>query len=197
MNPSRREFLGVAAGTAALGAAAPPARHVLEAFDYRGVRLLDGPLKSQFDFARSFYLKIPDENLLKGFRQRAGMPAPGRDMTGWYAGNPKQVAWWAKGDTFNAFGQYLSGMARMARAAGDTALLEKAAGLMREWAKTIEPDGYFYYSRQPWTPHYTYEKTMYGLVDLYQFGGQKEAVPLMERITAWAEIGRASCRERV
>jgi DUF1680 family protein len=190
---SRREFMKAAAGSAAASAVARPAariasagRAMIEPFDYTAVRLLEGPLAAQFEHARRFYQNIPDENLLRGFRQRAGLPAPGKDLTGWYAGDPYQVQWWSKGDTFNAFGQYLSGMARMAKAANDSALLDKAAGLMREWSKTIEPDGFFYYSRKPYTPHYIYEKTMYGLVDLFEYGGQREAAPLMERITAWA-----------
>jgi uncharacterized protein len=190
---TRRDFVATAvvgaltSATAGPAAAIPPgARIAIEPFSYTGVRLLDGPLRKQFEHAREFYLNIPSDSLLKGFRQRAGKPAPGQDLVGWYSGNPKQVAWWSKGDTFNAFGQYLSGMARLSKAANDDALLQKAAGLMREWAKTIDPDGFFFYSQRPFTPHYIYEKTMYGLVDLLEFGGQKETVPLMERITAWA-----------
>jgi hypothetical protein len=34
-------------------------------------------------------------------------------------------------------------MARMAKAASDGPLLDKAALLIEEWAKTMEPDGYF------------------------------------------------------
>ena len=195
---TRREFVKTAVGAVAATASGipSPARTVLEPFHYTGVELLDGRMKKQFDYARNFYLNIPDDNLLKGFRQRAGMAAPGNDMIGWYAGDPHQVAFWSKGDTFIAFGQYLSGMARLYKASGDAALLEKAAGLMREWAKTIEPDGFFYYSRNPYTPHYIYEKTTYGLVDLYEFGGRKEAAPLMERITAWAVKNLDRSRKR-
>jgi DUF1680 family protein len=200
---TRREFMNEALAGAITSALAGPvpaiasaARTTIQPFNYNGVRLLDGPLNRQFENARDFYLNIPDDNLLKGFRQRAGLPAPGKDMIGWYAGDPHQIAWWSKGDTFNAFGQYLSGMARLAKAANDAAMLGKVTGLMREWAKTIEPDGYFYYSRKPFTPHYIYEKTMYGLVDLYEFGGQKEAIPLMERITAWAVKNLDRTRKR-
>jgi DUF1680 family protein len=186
----KRAAAGAASGALAFaGAAAAPAAHsVIEPFDYTGVKLLDGPLRKQFDYAREFYRDIPDDNLLKGFRQRAGLPAPGKELVGWYGGNTAwhRQAWWSKGDTFNAFGQYLSGMARLAKAGNDQVLLGKASSLMREWAKTIEPDGFFFYSRQPYTAHYIYEKTMYGLVDLFQYGGLKDAAPLMERITAWA-----------
>jgi hypothetical protein len=76
--------------------------------------------------------------LLYGFRQRAGLPSPGVGLDGWYGA-----------DLFNAFGQYLAGIARMAKATNDTALRDEAVFLMHEWAKTIEPDGYFFYSRKP------------------------------------------------
>jgi hypothetical protein len=191
---TRRDFVKAAvagvAGSAVASAATkipPAARPVMEPFSYEGVRLLDSRWKRQFDYARSFYLKLPDDNLLKGFRERAGMAAPGKTMTGWYGGDPNFVAFWSKGDTFTAFGQYLSGMARLAKAGNDAPLAAKAVNLMHEWAKTIEPDGFFHASRNPYTAHYIYEKMMYGLVDLCEFGGRQDAIPLMERITAWAE----------
>lgn len=55
----------------------------LMAFDYAGVRLSDGLLKTQFNATRNCYLSIPDADILKGFRQQAGLPAPGEDMGGW------------------------------------------------------------------------------------------------------------------
>jgi hypothetical protein len=135
----------------------------LEAFDYSGVRLLDGLLKKQYLATRDFYLAIPDDSILLGFRRRAGQPAPGKELPGWYGM-----------DVFNAFGQWLSGMARMSKATGDGPMRDKATRLLREWAKTVEADGYFYYSRQPTTPHYIYEKSVCGLVDMYQYADQRE-----------------------
>jgi DUF1680 family protein len=147
----------------------------LEPFDYRGVRLLESRWQKQYQQTRDFYFKLPDDNALIGFRQRAGLPAPGVSLGGWY-GN----------DGFNVFPQWLSGMARMAAATGDKAIGDKAHNLMLEWGKTIEPDGYFYYSRKPTTFHYTYEKSVCGLVDLCLYGGYQDALPLLEKITDWA-----------
>ena len=158
----------------------------LEPFNYEGVRLLDGMLKKQYSAVRDYYYAIPDEDILKGFRMRAGLRAPGNDLGGWYSGDPTVTAWWSKGDTFNTFGQWLSAMVRMSGATGDAAIGAKAVHLMLEWAKAIEPDGYFFYSRHPWLPHYIYEKTVCGLVDLYEYGGRKDALPLLEKITDWA-----------
>jgi DUF1680 family protein len=190
---SRREFLVAAAGGLMASGGAGYAqgvpagtRSAIEPFECHGVRLLDGPFKKQFDCGREFYLGLADDDLLKGFRQRAGRPSPGKDLVGWYAGDPGQMTWWSGGDAFNAFGQFVSGMVRLAKTGADPRLRDKATGLIREWAKTIAPDGYFYYSNKPRSPHYFYDKLMYALVDAYQWGDCREAQPLMERITAWA-----------
>src|SRR5271157_2050402 len=69
-------------------AASPPAplgKRQIEPFYYQGVTLEPGPLKDQVDEVRRFYLAIPDDDLLKGFRARAGLPAPGKDLGGWYS----------------------------------------------------------------------------------------------------------------
>ncbi len=162
----------------------------LEAFEYAGVQLRDGRLKKQVDETRNYYYNLPNDDILIGFRRRAGMPAPGNEFSGWYGGEPTVPDvfkdWWMAGDTFNVFGQWLSGMARLAKATNDIALLDKAKTLMTEWGRTIEPDGYFYYSRKPLSFHYTYEKTLCGLVDMYAYGRADAALPLIERITDWA-----------
>lgn len=158
----------------------------LQPFSYTGVRLLPGMLQAQFRATRDYYFAIADDDILKGFRQRAGMRAPGNDLGGWYSGDPTVTYWWSKGDTFNAFGQWLSGMARLAKAGEDDELAEKATHLMIEWGKTIEDDGFFFYSRRPNAPHYTYDKMVCGLVDLYEYCGREDALVLLEKITDWA-----------
>src|SRR5262252_8687259 len=45
----------------------------LEAFDYEGVSLLDGMLKKQVDEARNYFYAMEDDDILIGFRRRAGM----------------------------------------------------------------------------------------------------------------------------
>jgi uncharacterized protein len=161
-------------------------RIFMEPFNYEGVRLLDGRLKNQYTTARDYFYAIPSNDMLRGFRMRAGLGAPGNDLGGWYSGDTHARTWWSDGDTFSVFGQWLSGMARMGKATGDEAMGIKAAHLMIEWGRAMDSDGYFYYSRRPIHPHYTYEKTVCGLVDLYEFGGRQDALPLLEKITDWA-----------
>jgi hypothetical protein len=180
----RREALAGAGHVTSTAATMDP----LEPFDYSGVRLLDGMLRNQALSARDFFLGIPDDNLLVGFRLRAGQPAPGKSLAGWYGG-----------DVFHAFGQYISGMVRLSKGLGDPEIGNKARQLVIEWAKTIDShpgasNGFFYYSATPNAPHYIYDKTMCGLVDLYRYTGFKEAAVMMDKITDWA--GRSLNRTR-
>jgi hypothetical protein len=154
----------------------PMGARLIEPFDYRGVVLNDGPLLRQVLEVRDCYLAVPNDDYLKGFRKRARKPAPGADLGGWYSAG-----------TFHVFGQVLSGLARMHAATGDEACREKLDALIHEWSLCIEPDGYFYSTRPPDPPHYIYEKTACGLIDAHLYGGNPEALRLLDRITGWAE----------
>ena len=59
------------------------AKVYLEPFDYQGVRLLDGMLKSQYDRTREYYYQNSRRQYFEGFPERAGLPAPGQAMGGW------------------------------------------------------------------------------------------------------------------
>lgn len=187
MNITRREFaqliacaaVAPAAGHAArlsdVPAAKPAVEMRLESFNYSGVRLLESMFKDQVRSTRDAFFNVSNDSYLFGFRERAGLPAPGVGLDGWYGT-----------DTFHAFGQYLAGMARIAKATEDRPLADKAILLMHEWGKTIESDGYFYYSRKPNFYHYSFEKTVGGLNDVYEYLGEKDALVYLDRITGWA-----------
>ena len=192
----RRDFVkltaGACFGVSLLGAQEgrrDDARRKLDLFDYSGVKLLSSRLQLQYQATRDLFLNVPNDDLLLGFRQRAGLRAPGTPLIGWYGGRWADASHTAveDSDIFNAFGQFISGMARAYKATNDTAMLDKASYLIDEWAKAIYADGYFYYSRKPQFLHYIYEKTVCGLVDMYAYGGNKKAITYLERITAWAE----------
>ena len=171
---------GAAAGVtaAATGVAdAPSTKTALEPFDYRGVTLSESRWRTQYLAAREFYLNVPDDDILKGYRVAAGLPAPGETLGGW-----------AKVNTDEIFGQWLSGFARMYRATGDDAARTKAVGLVREWAKTFGPDGNCRMET------YGYDKMVCGLVDLHVYADVPEAMPLLQSITRWAD--RTFSRER-
>jgi DUF1680 family protein len=169
---TRRDWLtaaGAVAGAISVRAepAAPRAR--LEPFDYRGVRLRKSRWLDQYLAARDYYLAVSDDDILHGWRAAAGLPAPGKPLGGWCARNSDTV-----------FGQWLSGMSRMYCTAGDTALRDKAAYLLAEWAKTIRPNG------DCGMDLYAYEKLVCGLIDLQVYAGHIAAAPLLERTLDFA-----------
>jgi len=167
--------LSACAFPSAADGVAPKGVRKLDAFDYRGVSLDGGRLRLQLDEVRDYYLHIPNDDLLRGFCQRAKLPAPGKDLGGWYSA-----------DVFHVFGQILSGLARLYAASGDPACKAKVDALGSEWGKCIAADGYFYYSLKPNAPHYIYDKMVGGLVDAYLYCDNREAIGHLRHITDWA-----------
>ena len=145
------------------------AQPVLNAFEYDGVRLLPGRFAAQAARARDVYFSVPDDDILKGFRQAAGLPAPGAGMRGWCVETSACI-----------FGQLLSGMARMSRAAGDAPLRNKALALFDGWRRTIGPRG------DARMRLYDWEKLVCGLVDLQSYAGCLDALPVLARTMEWA-----------
>lgn len=79
------------------------------------------------------------------------------------------------------FGQWLSGMAHIARSTDDADIRKKSAELLEEWAKTIGTD-----PGPSEHAHYDYDKLVGGLVDLHLYTGHPDALPLLRCITETA-----------
>ncbi|MGC2636069.1 MAG: beta-L-arabinofuranosidase domain-containing protein [Acidobacteriaceae bacterium] len=154
---------------------------VLSQFDYGDVQLLDGPMLMQFRANHAFFLALDEDGLLKPFRQRAGLPAPGPDMGGWYSFSdefdpPNNMTGYVPGHTF---GQYMSGLARAYAATGDKATQAKIHRLVGGYAATITPKFYKGYC----LPCYTFDKINCGLIDAHQFAQDPAALPALARAT--------------
>ena len=114
-------------------------------------------------------LNLDDDGLLKPFRQRQGMPAPGPDLGGWYDNSSD----FNRENNFHgfipghSFGQYLSGMARAYAVTGSKPTQEKVDRLVRAFGETVEPTGKFYVDYR--LPGYTFDKTCCGLIDAHEF----------------------------
>ncbi len=164
------------------------ARKKVWTFNYSSVKLRKSMFQEQFYKMKEFYLNIPNDSILKGFRERAGLPSPGVSLGGWYDANMPLSMMFKKRPTTlcHTFGQWLSAFARMYKVTKDYNILDKVTYLLDEWGKTIESDGFFFYGKNPATMHYDYDKTIGGLADIYEYVGEERAIKYAERITFWA-----------
>ena len=192
MTQTRRNFLRSGAALAAASllptraafsakGEAPAIAPQLSQFEYGDVELLEGPMRQQFDTNHAFYSALDEDMLLKPFRQRAGLPAPGDDMGGWYD-NSTDFDPHGSFHGFiagHSFGQYLSGLARAYAVTGSKTTQAKVERLVRAFAPTVSSKFYDDYH----LPAYTYDKTSCGLIDAYQFAGDKSALDVLNAAT--------------
>jgi hypothetical protein len=168
---SRRDLLQLAAAVPLAAAAGAPDTALLSTFDYSEVELLDSPLRRQFDSNHKFFLNLSEDRILKIYRQRVGLPAPGPDMGGWY-------------DDFCPgahFGQYVSALARFARATNSEETRAKVKRLVRGYAQTLDPSGKFFVDLR--YPGYTYDKLVLALIDAHSFAGDETAFDVLAATT--------------
>ncbi|ACO31427.1 MULTISPECIES: beta-L-arabinofuranosidase domain-containing protein [Acidobacterium] len=189
-NLSRRTFLKSSAAVAAAGVVAPRTFGLSAAASHGGatrlgqlgygeVELLEGPMLAQFQANHAFFLALDEDALLKPFRERAGLPAPGPQMGGWYNFSkefdpPNNMTGYIPG---HSFGQYLSGLARAYAATGDQPTKAKVHRLVRGFAEAVSPK---FYDDYP-LPCYTFDKSNCGLIDAHQFAGDPNALHALSR----------------
>ncbi|WP_238324413.1 beta-L-arabinofuranosidase domain-containing protein [Pseudacidobacterium ailaaui] len=153
----------------------------LTQFDYSEVQLLEGPMLEQFQANHAFFLALDEDKLLKPFRQRAGLPAPGEDMGGWYNFSqdfdpPRNMTGFVPG---HSFGQYLSALARAYAVTGSKPTQEKVHRLVQGYAATVSEKFYVDYP----LPAYTFDKTNCGLIDAHQFAADPMALSVLNKAT--------------
>ncbi len=195
MQLSRRSFVKAAAALAAtppLAAfAAPQPREPLRQFEYAEVQLTDGPFAEHYAALQAHYLALSNDRLLKVYRQRAGLPAPGNDMGGWY-----DLDGFVPG---HALGQYISGIARFGAGSGDAACHQKVHDLVEGFAATLGPDNQSILRPKTnlWTC-YTLDKHFAGLIDAATLSGVVGAKDLLNRVLAGSQsLLPAEGRDRI
>jgi uncharacterized protein len=182
LGPTRREFLqGSAAvlGSSLLGRHADGAlassREVLHEYPYGAVILTGGPLQQQYERVHASYLALDNDRLLKVYRQRAGLPSPGRDMGGWY-----DTDGFVPG---HGLGQYISGLARIGATTNDPACATKVRELVQGFAATLGSDNQsIIRPRTNLWICYTLDKHFGGLIDAYSLAHIDEARDLLPRV---------------
>jgi hypothetical protein len=187
MHLNRRSFVKAAAALAAAprlhafaAASATESREPLRQFSYADVQLTGGPLAEQYDSLHAHYLALSNDRLLKVYRQRAGLPAPGRDMGGWY-----DLSGFVPG---HSLGQYISGLARFGASTGDAGCHEKVRDLVDGFAATLGQENQSILRPQTnlWVC-YTLDKHFAGLIDAASLSQVTEAKGILERVLAGAE----------
>ena len=187
MRLTRRSFVKTAAQAAAL-ASAPrliaatgnSTREPLRQFNYADVQLTGGPFSEQYNALHAHYLALSNDRLLKVYRQRAGLPAPGRDMGGWY-----DLDGFVPG---HSLGQYISGLARFGASSGDAACQQKVHELVEGFAATLGPGNQSILRPQTnlWIC-YTLDKHFAGLIDAASLSNMSVAKDLLSRVLAGAQ----------
>lgn len=130
------------------------------------VRLLPGPLADRLHDCARTYLDLDPDSVLKGFREQAGLPAPGEPLGGWAARTSEAT-----------FGQWVSGLARLGAVLDDDRLRSRAVDLVDGWAATLKADGDARMATYGW------DKVAGGLVDTALHTGHPGALDVLVRIT--------------
>ena len=195
MQLTRRTFIKATATLAAtpplaaLAGAEP--REPLRQFDYADVQLTGGPFSEQYDALHSHFLALSNDRLLKVYRQRAGLAAPGADMGGWYDLNGFVPG--------HSLGQYISGLARFGASTGDLACHQKVRDLVDGFGATLGADNQSILRPQTnlWIC-YTLDKHFAGLIDAASLSKVPEAKELLDRVFSGAQaLLPAQGRDRI
>jgi uncharacterized protein len=160
------------------------------AFDLRDVRLLDGPLKHAQELDRRYLLSLDPNRLLYTFRRNAGLPTSATPLGGWERPDCELRGHFT--------GHYLTACALMYASTSDAALKAKGDAVVRGLAECQAqfPSGYLsafpeeYFDRvesgrRVWAPYYTLHKIYAGLLDMYLYCGNRQALEVCQKFADW------------
>jgi len=160
-------------------------------FPLSQVRLLDGPFKDAMSVNHRWLLSLPNDRLLHSFRLTAGLPSSAEPLGGWEKPDCELRGHFAGG-------HFLSASALAYASTGDDELKDKANALVTELGKCQDALKNGYLSAYPvelfdrlrevrrvWAPFYTYHKIMAGLLDMYLYCGNDQALDMTERMAGW------------
>jgi len=169
----------------------PAKRPQCAPFDLSEVRLLDGPFKRAMELDRNYLHELDSDRLLHMFRVTAGLPSSAEPLGGWEK----------RGLRGHTMGHYLSACALMYASTGDEELKAKANALVGELAKCQKAIGNGYLGAFPeeginrviygrgnwWAPWYTFHKILAGLIDMYNYCDNQQALEIAKGMAAWAK----------
>lgn len=134
-------------------------------------------MQQQFEHHQQLLLGLDSDAMLKPYRERSGLAAPGEDLGGWYSNSP----FFDPHGSFEGFvpghtlGQWISALSRGSAVTGSAAQREKVETLLAALGPALTSRFYDGYT----LPAYTFDKVMCGLVDAAQYAQSRQALSLM------------------
>ena len=163
----------------------------VEPFPMNQVKLLGSPFKDAMEVNRQWLHGLPNDRLLHTFRLNVGLPSSAEALGGWEKPDCELRGHFAGG-------HYLSACALTYASTGDGSIKEKGSQLVAELAKCQEKHGNGYLSAYPedfytrlydgkriWAPFYTYHKIVAGMMDMYAYCGDQQALAVAEKMADW------------
>src|SRR2546427_6297784 len=160
-------------------------------FPMKQVRLGKGPCTAAMEADRRYLHSLPPDRLLHTFRINAGLQSSAQPLGGWETPDCELRGHFAGG-------HYLSACALAYASTGDDELKKKADGMVAELAKcqTRQKNGYLSAfpeelfdrlrnGQNVWAPYYTIHKIMAGLLDMYTYCGNEQALAIAEGMAGW------------
>jgi uncharacterized protein len=144
----------------------------LQELQYGQISFQPGIHQTQLEETHSVLMSLSEDSLLRPFRRRVGLPAPGVELGGWYSSDECGPS---------TFGQWISALARYYSITRNEATGAKIDRLVRAYAETIDSTGRFF-KQYPWSA-YTYDKLVCGLVDAHQLAHDPAALKVLARTT--------------
>jgi uncharacterized protein len=160
-------------------------------FPMKNVRLGEGPCQVAMEADRRYLHSLPPDRLLHTFRINAGIPSSAEPLGGWEAPDCELRGHYAGG-------HYLSAAALMYASTGDEDLKKNATLVVAELGKCQAALKSGYLSAFPveffdrlrerekvWAPFYTVHKIMAGLLDMYVYCDNEQALDMVQKMAGW------------
>ena len=184
--------MGILMTVMAIGGTTPQetVKMAVEPFALTQVRLLDGPFKNAMELDRKYLFELDADRLLHNFRVTAGLPSTAKPLGGWEAPDCELRG--------HFVGHYLSACALMYASTGDERLKAKGDAVVADLAECQAKLGNGYLSAYPetlidrveaqqrvWAPYYTLHKLLAGLLDMYVYCDNQQALDAAKKFGDW------------
>jgi len=170
------------------------------AFRLQDVRLLEGPFKHAMELDQRYLLSLDVDRLLHTFRLNAGLSSSAKPLGGWE--EPKGEL---RG---HSIGHYMTACAMMYAGTGEERLKAKGNAVVSGLAKCQAKIGSGYLSAYPeeffdrvearkrvWAPYYTLHKIYAGLLDMYVYCDNQQALEVCKKFADWVIARNARLSE--